>query len=119
MVAADAKNDSLNFSNFRLCYVDGAFAWFTSHFEEEWGDDWNDAPYEHNAGRPYGYHYSKLREYVAHSIVKVAFDGPFDQPNSQHVNSPYSVEAINNGLVPWLVVWPVKSGAFIRAGATL
>lgn len=103
----------------KLCYVDGAFAWFTSHFEDEWGDDWNDAPYEHNAGYPYGYHYTKLKESVPHALIKVAFDGPFDRPNSNHINSPYSVEGINAGLVPWLVVWPVKPGKIIRGGATL
>ena len=39
----------------RLCYVSGCFAYFTSKdLTEQWGDDWNDAPYEHNAGEPYG-----------------------------------------------------------------
>lgn len=38
----------------RLCYVSGPFAYFTSkELSEQWGDDWNDAPYEHNAGEPY------------------------------------------------------------------
>jgi hypothetical protein len=38
-----------------LCYVDGCWAFFTTKpLSEQWGDDWNDAPYEHNAGRPYG-----------------------------------------------------------------
>lgn len=42
-------------SSIVLCYVDpdGHFAYFTTKpLEEQWGDDWNDAPYEHNAGRP-------------------------------------------------------------------
>lgn len=38
-----------------LCYVDGNKAWFTTKpLAEQWGDDWDDAPYEHNAGQPYG-----------------------------------------------------------------
>jgi hypothetical protein len=38
-----------------LCYVSENFAWFTTRsLEEQWGDDWDDAPYEHNAGEPYG-----------------------------------------------------------------
>ena len=38
-----------------LCYVYGPWAYFTSRpLSEQWGDDWNDAPYEHNAGEPYG-----------------------------------------------------------------
>lgn len=36
------------------CYVEGNRAWFTTQsLDKQWGDDWNDAPYEHNAGRPY------------------------------------------------------------------
>ena len=38
----------------RLCYVKGSFAWFTTHDpEQQTGDDWDDAPYEHNAEPPY------------------------------------------------------------------
>lgn len=107
----------------RLCYVEDGFAWFTSHFEKEWGDDWNDAPYECNAGHPYGYHYvdvgSSTKERVDHRLVKVAYDGPFDQPKTNHFNSPYSVETINTGMVPWLNAWPVRKDGFIRAGSTL
>ena len=37
-----------------LCYVAGNFAYFTTKpLSEQWGDDWDDAPYEHNAGTPY------------------------------------------------------------------
>jgi hypothetical protein len=39
---------------FRLCYIAEPWAYFTTRpVEEQWGDDWDDAPYEHNAGRPY------------------------------------------------------------------
>jgi hypothetical protein len=38
---------------YRLCYIDGQKAWFTDNFEKQWGDDWNDKPYECNAGEPY------------------------------------------------------------------
>jgi hypothetical protein len=42
-------------SDYKLCYVSGSFAWFTTQeLSKQWGDDWNDAPYEHNAGSPYG-----------------------------------------------------------------
>jgi hypothetical protein len=38
----------------RLCYIDSPWAYFTSQeIDKQWGDDWNDAPYEHNAGEPY------------------------------------------------------------------
>lgn len=38
---------------FKLCYVEGNKAWFTDNFENQWGDDWDDKPYEDNAGYPY------------------------------------------------------------------
>ena len=37
-----------------LCYIDGPWAYFTTRpVAEQWGDYWDDAPYEHNAGEPY------------------------------------------------------------------
>ena len=38
---------------YKLCYIEGNKAWFTNNFEKQWGDDWNDRPYECNAGYPY------------------------------------------------------------------
>ena len=38
---------------FKLCYVRHNILYFTDSFEKQWGDDWDDAPYEHNAGEPY------------------------------------------------------------------
>ena len=55
-----------------------------------WGDDWDDSPYEHNAGEPYG-------EYI-----KVVIQGEFMTPNYGNINSRYSVESINKGAIPWL-----------------
>lgn len=49
----------------KLCYISGGhdydkdepnewIAFFTTkELSEQWGDDWNDSPYEHNAGWPY------------------------------------------------------------------
>ena len=42
---------------YKLCYVDGNEAWFTSDWKNQWGDDWNDRPYEHNAGSPYSHYF--------------------------------------------------------------
>lgn len=37
-----------------LCYVKEPWAYFTTQpLDKQWGDDWNDAPYEHNAEEPY------------------------------------------------------------------
>lgn len=106
-------------SEFVLCYISGNFAYFTEvDLKQQWGDDWNDAPYEHNASEPYSSH--KVNEkYLDHKIVKVAWDGSFDAPNTNYTNSPFSVEQINNKMHPWLRTWASRSGASIFAGATL
>lgn len=94
--------------DYRLCYVcpRNGFAYFTSiPLSKQWGDDWDDAPYEHNAGDPYDTHCPKkgAAERVAHDLVKVAWDADYITPNESHVNSPWSVQAINSGAIAWLI----------------
>jgi hypothetical protein len=37
-----------------LCYIDGSWAYFTTqNLKDQWGDDWDDAPFDCNAGEPY------------------------------------------------------------------
>jgi len=80
----------------KLCYIEGPWAFFTDlSLDEQWGDDWEDAPYEHNAGPPY--------TSLGGQIVKLAWEGDLDAPNEHYANSPYSVQRINKGAVPWLV----------------
>jgi hypothetical protein len=38
-----------------LCYATAGQAWFTTDLDNQWGDDWNDAPLNCNAGTPYEY----------------------------------------------------------------
>ena len=97
---------------FRLCYVSGCWAYFTTQpLEVQQGDDWDDAPYEHNAGEPY--------ESDGGEILKVAFEGDFMLPCDNYCNSPYSVDQINHGDVPWLVAgWFTKEKESLFAGAT-
>ena len=105
-----------------LCYVDGQWAYFTTRkLSEQWGDDWNDAPYEHNAGTPYEYHdHDKKEGREPWTISKVAYDGDFETPCEGHNNSPWSVEQINAGAVAWLRTskWN-KTQAIIPAGTTM
>ncbi len=86
---------------YKLCYVEWAWAYFTTRsLEQQWGDDWNDAPYEHNAGTPYTW-----AEYMGepkYDVQKVAWDGNFETPSEGHSNSPFSVEQINAGAIAWL-----------------
>ena len=114
----------------RLCYVSGDWAYFTTQeIDRQWGDDWNDAPYEHNAGRPYAPFPGSQGDWTPDGkprweIVKIAWEGPFDPPSEGHWNSPWSVEKINAGATPWLrpSKWSdqaSKSPISIMAGTTL
>lgn len=101
----------------RLCYVDGSFAYFTTQdLDKQTGDDWNDAPYEHNAGTPYEpYGHAKDWE-----IIKVAYDGALETPaDIAGMNSRYSVDQINAGQVAWLVDRWGASKVAIQAGVTI
>ena len=90
---------------YKLCYVDPnrPKAWFTSNWRHQWGDDWDDAPYEHNAGTPYHSYYEDNKE-IPISLKELYFDLPYDYetPCSNIINSKYSVEDINNHRVPWI-----------------
>ena len=102
---------------FKLCYVENSFAWFTTaSLSEQWGDDWNDAPYEHNAGTPYEWRIE--REKPEYKLMKLAFysddlETPADIAGH---NSLYSVQAINGGVVAWLSNRWVKPVIAIQAG---
>lgn len=100
---------------YKLCFIKGQKAYFTNNFEKQWGDDWNDKPYEHNAGEPYT-DYSELiednedifkRKYKHHPIkLKTLYfetnDWTETRPCDNYLNSPYSVEDINKRIIPWL-----------------
>lgn len=87
-----------------LCLVKGERAWFTTRaLDRQWGDDWDDAPYEHNAGSPYTPSWMDERDGAAPwEVVTVYVETDLEQPNEWHRNSPYSVDAINGRATPWL-----------------
>lgn len=134
---------------YKLCYVEDNFAYFTSKdLSEQWGDGWGKKPYEHNAGIPYGacekastpkknidskrsknariirefkteqgYEWVEFSEFDENGvpfwdIVKIAFEGSFDQPKDYHYNSQYSVEDINKGNIAWLLSYDKSVGIF-------
>lgn len=97
---------------YRLCYVDGQKAWFTDNFEKQWGDDWNDRPYECNAGEPYE-NWSELiednedifkRKYKHHQIkLKTLYFETNDWSERKPCDmGRFSVEEINKGTIAWV-----------------
>jgi hypothetical protein len=113
-------------ARFKLCYIcpRTRFAYFTElDLKDQWGDDWNDAPYEHNAGDPYEHRFID-KEPVHHQIVKVAWEGSYETPAERGgPNSLWSVEEINKGAIAWLIPtqWDssVKDARPVHAGDTL
>jgi len=82
-------------SECKLCYIADPWAYFSDN-PSQTGDDWDDAPYEHNAGRPYwgeGF-----------TVRRVLFQcDAFETPAAiAGLNSRYSVDQINKRHVPWL-----------------
>lgn len=97
----------------KLCYADEKFLWFTNTpIDKVWGDDWNDAPYEHNAGEPY----SEFGPFT-----KIAIDHGYDLPSEGMLNSNWSVEDINTGAVAWvrLRFWGGRKDICFSAGDEL
>lgn len=98
--------------NYKLCYVDGNKAWFTNNFEKQWGDDWDDKPYEWNAGEPYD-SWSELIEDnadilkrkfkhhpIKHKILYFEVNDWIDQRPGDR--GKYSVKDINKQKVAWI-----------------
>lgn len=125
--------------DFKLCYVDSSeytgepmTLYFTEldDVTQQWGDDWDDAPYEHNAGTPYEHDYNQPEQgvkdgrgiYPRIRIYTVVVTGGYNimTPRTKQLNSPYTVEDINKGIVPWLTIIDKKDKAiYVKAGTTL
>jgi hypothetical protein len=108
-----------NMKDFKLCYIEERDAYFTTQdLSLQWGDDWDDAPYEYNAEPPYKprVHYysdgttSKIETdwnsdgTPKWEILKIKFelDWTYVTPEENFNNPAYSVKDINAGLVPWI-----------------
>jgi hypothetical protein len=109
--------------DFKLCYIRDSFVYFTTQeLDKQRGDDWDAAPYEHNAGEPYSplwEIYPLPDETPEWEIYKVAYDHIWDfqtPANIAGLNSRYSVDMINKKLTPWLTIFPDKA---LFAGASI
>ena len=120
--------------DFTLCYVKLPWVYFTTQdIDKQWGDDWNDAPYEYNAGEPYlpGLKYygdgrvEKVEEdwnkdgTPKWEIKKVAVYGDVSEPADSFSNHSYSVSGINNGACAWLTINKYDNDTvYLQAGTT-
>ena len=94
-------------------YIEGRqeyYAYFTpAPLNKQWGDDWDDMPYECNAAIPYDDVYDENGERVEVEIVRVPFYVPYDgwsirfpKDWGRGDNSPFCVRDINAGAVAWI-----------------
>ena len=95
-------------------YIEGEqelYAYFTPlDLEEQWGDDWDDYPYEYNAETPYDSKYEEKDEkgnWKEYEIIKVPFYVDswkvyFPKEWGHSENSPFCVRDINAGAVAWI-----------------
>lgn len=105
-----------------LCYAYGNVAYFTTQeLKDQRGDDWNDTPWEHNAGEPYTFmSYMAERGIMPYDIIQVQWEGSFTLPGEGEDNSSYCVDQINDGDVPWLQSFRLRPlPVIIMAGTRL
>ena len=67
-----------------------------------WGDDWDDAPYEHNAGQVYD-------EFVKDTkMINFDFDDLVLEPSDGSLNSKWSKDDMSNRRTPCIIVVPAQ-----------
>lgn len=67
--------------------------------DESWGDDWDDRPYEHNAGTVYSEYVDKVIECAFPLQVVVA------EPCDGYLNSTWSKQDMKKRIVPAVVTY--------------
>lgn len=69
--------------------------------KEYWGDDWDDKPYEHNAGEVYSEYVEDIKEYAFpfdYGVIQPADDWNYGG------NSPFSKEDMKKRKCPCLII---------------
>lgn len=131
--------EAYKYSGYKLCYVDdiGKYCWefskednqyvekpnndyiegeqeYYAYFtpvslDEQWGDDWDDYPYNENAGEPYDSSYKEKDangEWKEYEIICVPFFLPsgvvYFAKDWGYDRGCFSVEDINAGAVAWI-----------------
>lgn len=79
------------------------FKFFLGFNGKQWGDDWNDAPYEHNAGEVYHEYVDGTAEFA------VSFDAGVFEPCDGHLNSEWTKEDMIKRRVPCLIIVPSEA----------
>lgn len=115
-------------------YIDGCtnlYTYFTSNpvFDDQWGDDWNDCPYQDNAGTPYDdisieqehtsgmLYFSMLRSEI--DVLRVTTNIKSYMINlPEDFSNGLTVQSINQGAAAWIYYHNNKEYRTIYAGCT-
>lgn len=112
------KDNETTHSGFRLFFTE-------ADLEKQWGDDWDDAPYDCNAGWPYDDTSYKDKDgkwqHTKHTILvlNISIDNkhcPVTPEEYGYYNSPFCVDTVNQGACAWMFFG--KDCKPIYAGAT-
>ena len=111
-ISAQEEEDSMDMKNLVICdwqtkgNVVRLYCCDQDNYDDIWGDDWNDQPYEHNAGQVYD-------EYV-NKVIDIYFDFDVvileaDEDWTYGGNSPFSKQDFKEGKAPiFIAYWPQK-----------
>ena len=103
----------------KLCFVESlgwdiaALYYSNKDAKDVWGDDWNDRPYEHNAGEPY------MNDGDTFEKIIIDVGSQMQLPEDGYLNSPYSVEDINSGAIAWIRIIEGKHSYSLAANSTI
>lgn len=78
------------------------YAFFTPlELDEQWGDDWNDAPYDCNAGYPYDTD-DNTKEITIIQVPFVVKSYNYNLPSAYGYNTPFCVLDMNQQACAWI-----------------
>ena len=104
--------------NTKLCFADCPYyseennsivlkLWFTvAEMRNQWGDDWDDAPYDEEAGEPYDSYVDENGTRNCYNIYTLSLELPINRDRlklpCEYANNSLSAAEINSGRAAWL-----------------
>lgn len=84
----------------RLCFANNGMLYFTEKkLENQWGDGWDDYPYQLSAGLPYEDDNNQIQCIYVKPGPRCSI---FLYPSGEK-NKMYSVKDVNGGITPWVM----------------
>jgi len=112
-ISPQEKEDSMGMKNLVICdwrakgNAVRLYCCDKDKYNDIWGDDWNDQPYEHNAGRVYDEYIDKVIDiYFDFDVVILEAENDWIYSG----NSPFSKQDFKEGKAPiFITYWPQEN----------